>query len=201
MKIYFTATTSEITEEMRERYQLVIDTLKKLGHRVIVEHMMGNPSKIHEIEKSKDKEEIIAYHRKLITWKHQADIMVVEASKQSFRVGQEISYALSQNKPVIVLFEQAQNPLILRGIGDEYLHLVEYTPETLKKNLEDYIEYAKDTADTRFNFFVSSDIDAFLNFISREKKTPRAVFLRQLIEQDMKKNKVFQKQIGVDEKK
>ena len=141
-------------------------------------------------------EEVVAIHRKMITWKHQSDLLVVEATYPSFSVGQEISYVLNNNKPVIALYLKGKRPHILEGVGTEYLHIVEYSDKDLKEVLGDYIEYAKETADTRFNFFISSEIDAFLDWVSKERKIPRAVFLRQLIEEDMQKNKRYLKEVG-----
>ena len=82
-------------------------------------------------------------------------------------------------------------PHILQYQGQEALYFVEYTDTNLEKVLEEYIEYAKEHSDTRFNFFISPQIGTFLDWISRKKKLPRAVYLRRLIEEDMKLNKEY----------
>lgn len=196
MKIYFTAATVGVSEKHKKNYKLIVNVLKELGHRVRAEHIFGKYADKLVVKGDEASDETIALHRKMVTWKHQADIIVVEASNMSFAVGQEISYAVNNNKPVIALYHKGRRPDILEGVGTEYIHVVEYSSETLKKALKDYIEYAKDTVDTRFNFFISSRIEAFLDWISKERKVPRAVFLRQLIEEDMGKNKRYLKEVG-----
>ncbi len=193
MKIYFTAALSGVPSSHREHYEHILAILRVLGHRIVGESITGeSASKI-----TSGKEDVsLKMHQQMISWKNQADIIVAEASYPCIRVGQEISYALSQNKPVIVLYLKGKKPEVLRALGTEYLHVVEYTPETVESTLHDYIEYAKETADTRFNFFISSEIDAFLDWISKKRKVPRAVFLRELIEEDMKKNGKYLKEIG-----
>ncbi len=196
MKIYFSASISSAPKSHRELYLKITQTLKDLGHRVIAEHLFGKYAKQFLDKKWENTGEVIALHRKMIAWKHQADIVVVEASYPSISLGQEVSYAIAHNKPTIVLFLKGREPHILQSVGDDYLHLAEYDENTLKKVLTDYIEYAKDTADTRFNFFISSEIDAFLDWVSKERKVPRAVFLRQLIEEDLLRNRKYLNETG-----
>lgn len=196
MRIYFTAAISDVPAEHQENYKRIVDTLKELGHRVIAQHILGKASE--EMAKQTE-EEATAFYKKLIKWKHQSDLVVVEGSYASFGVGQEITYTLTQEKPVIVLHIKGWRPHILTALGTEYLYIVEYDLDNLKQTLTEYIDYAKEAADTRFNFFISPEIDAFLNSVSKKKKIARAVFLRQLIEEDMKKNKRYLKEIGKEQ--
>lgn len=201
MKIYFSASMSGAPREHKERYKKIVDNLKELGHRVIAEHLFGRHADVFMDRDSEISDEARALHQKMLAWKNQADLVIVEASYPSISIGQEVSYAINHNKPTIVLYIQDRQPHVLRSIGEEYLHIVEYNDSNLRKTLKDYIEYARETADTRFNFFVSSEIDSFLDWISKQKKVPRAVFLRQLIEDDMKKNREYLRDTGREEKK
>src|SRR3972149_3210646 len=193
MKIYFTAALTEIPAHHQDHYRLIVKTLRSLGHQVYAEHILGKTEAILQKQTEGEK---LDMERNLMTWKNKADLIVVEVSYPSFGVGQEMEYALSREKPVIALHIQGRKPHFLIAAGGEYLQSTEYTPENLKKVLTEYIDYAKDYADTRFNFFVSSEIDSFLNWISKKRKVPRAVFLRQLIEEDMKKNKQYLQDTG-----
>lgn len=192
MKLYFTAALTSCPKSHLENYQKIIRVLKDLGHRVNDDNVFGK----RVVDESQPEEKVVATHRRMIAKKHQADIIVIEGSYPSISVGQELAYALSNNKPSIILHLPGKMPYILRGVGADYLHVVEYTNDTLKELLDDYIEYAKETADTRFNFFISPKIENFLDWISKKRKVPRAVFLRGLIEEDMGKNKKYQKDIG-----
>lgn len=164
---------------------------------MFADHIIG---KTAEFLESQTEEEKQAVERKLVSWKNQADLIVAEVSYPSFGVGQELEYALSRDKPVVALHRKGRKPHLLLVVGGEYLQVAEYTPEALKRTLVEYIEYVKDYADTRFNFFISPEIETFLNWVSKGRKIPRAVFLRQLIEEDMRKNRRYLKEIGNEKK-
>lgn len=197
MKIYFTAALSGISKEQQENYRKIIETLKEAGHTVFADHILG---KTEDFLVNQSEEEKLAVEREIASWKNQADLMVAEVSYPSFGVGQELEYMLSRDKPVIAIHLEERTPHLLIEAGGEYLQTAEYRPDNLEKTLKDYIDYAKDFADTRFNFFISSEIDAFLGWVAKKRKVPRAVFLRQLIEEDMKKNKKYLQTIGKSQK-
>lgn len=195
MKIYFTAAISDIPAKQQENYKKIVDTLKDMGHEVYADHILG---KTEERLRKQSEEEKLEVERRIIAWKNQADLVVAEVSYPSFGVGQELEYALSRDIPVIAVHLEEREPHLLVAAGGEYLQTAEYTPRNLRKTLKDYIDYAKDFADTRFNFFISSKISVFLDWVAKKRKIPRAVFLRELIEEDMKNNKEYLKEIGAE---
>lgn len=191
MKIYFSAPISRVSEKIRGNYKLIKKTLEDLGHNVLAEHLEG---KTPELLKIQTEEQALEVQRIMTRRKKQADLIIIEASTPSFGIGQEITLALHNNKQVIVLYLPGKEPHLLRDEAEDSLFIVEYTQETLKDVLRDYIEDAKDQMDVRFNFFVSPKIVSYLDWITRAKKMPRAVYLRRLIEQDIQKNKEFAKE-------
>lgn len=191
MKIYFTGAVSRVSASVRENYDVIVEALEEMGHVVIATHLKG---KTAEDIKTQSEEEAVAVSSKMSKWKKQADLVVVEASTPSFGVGQEITEAVVDNKQVLVMYLPGKKPHVLRSAGaDEPVYLVEYTNETLKSVLKDYLEYAKSRSDTRFNFFISPAIGSYLDWISRARKIPRAVYLRRLIEKDMGTNEDYNK--------
>lgn len=188
MKIYFTASVSNATPEIRGYYKKIIDVLENLGHTVVADHVLGKDKA--DIN-GQTEAEALAVQKHMSQWKKQADIVLIEASTPSFGVGQEISEALGDNKQVIIMHLPDRKPHILVNQGQDVIYFAEYTPDKIRTVLEDYIEYAKTHSDTRFNFFISPLIGGYLDWISRNKKIPRAVYLRQLIEVDMRGNKEY----------
>jgi hypothetical protein len=188
MKVYFTAAVSNVSEDMRKIYVRIAQILEKKGHTVISNHLQNKGA---DVIRSQSEADAIAVQKKMSKWKKQADMMLVEASTPSFGVGQEIAEALADNKQVVVLYKVGKKPHILLNQGQEALYFVEYTDQNLEKVLEEYIEYAKEHSDTRFNFFISPQIGTYLDWISRKRKLPRAVYLRRLIEDEMKLNKEY----------
>ncbi|TXH07854.1 MAG: hypothetical protein E6R05_00075 [Candidatus Moraniibacteriota bacterium] len=192
MKVYFTAAISNTTSDAKKSYSAIINTLEKMGHTVIYSEAI-NSGNVLENQSSDD---AIANQKKLSKWKKQSDVVLVEASVPSFGVGQEITEALTDNKQVIVLYKGVAKPHILVSQNQESLYFAEYGEDNLKKVLEDYIEYARANSDTRFNFFISPQIGYYLDWVSRKRKLPRAVYLRRLIEEEMKNNKEYQENVN-----
>lgn len=189
MKIYFTAAVSHVSPEVREHYKKIISILTKLGHTVVASYSEEKDGKLIRAQSDK---EAIAVQTKLNKWRKQAALVVVEASTPSFGVGQEIANALSDNQQVMVLFVKGKKPNILTYQGRDLLYQIEYTPENLKEQLTEYIEFAKSNSDTRFNFFISPRIGSYLDWVAHKMKLPRAVYLRKLIEEDMEQNKDYE---------
>lgn len=192
MKVYFTAAISNTSSDVKKSYLKVINTLEKMGHTVIYSDAINSDSVL--VNQTSD--DAIANQKKLSKWKKQSDVVLVEASVPSFGVGQEITEALTDNKQVIVLYKGVAKPHILVNQNQESLYFAEYTDENLSKVLDDYIEYARANSDTRFNFFISPQIGYYLDWVSRKRKLPRAVYLRRLIEDEMKNNTEYQQTIN-----
>jgi hypothetical protein len=64
----------------------------------------------------------------------------------------------------------------------------------LEEKLKGALERAKEQSDIRFNFFVTPQILSYLSWLSGRKRIPRAVFLRTLIEREMKKDTEYKKE-------
>jgi hypothetical protein len=117
------------------------------------------------------------------------DVVVCEASFPStISIGHEVSVALDKGKPIIALYQPKKEPGVLEGINSERFMLLEYTQKDLKEVLDYGMEGAVEQIDVRFNFFISPKISKYLDKVSKETKTPRAVYLRNLIEEDMDSN-------------
>jgi len=115
-----------------------------------------------------------------------ADAVVVETSFPSISVGFEISLALNLGKPVLLLHTN-EGPTLLSSYSSEKLFCEKYTESTVKDVMEDFLLYVEDNADSRFTFFITSNIAHFLKKISRDKKIPKSVYLRKLIEKEIDK--------------
>jgi len=191
MKIYFTAAII-YKKERGDIYLKIVNFLEKSGNKVVSEHIINES--IPNIL-SQDDAELVKYYRKCLKNISEADLVVVEASFPStIHIGHEISIALERGKPVILLYEKGKMPFFLEGLKSDKLLLIEYTKESLVKDLKAAIEVAKDQQDVRFNFFVTPRILAYLDWVSKKKRIPRAVYLRNLIEKDLRKNKEYHKE-------
>jgi len=188
MKIYFSAPLSNIESSDKSHYLLITETLKKLGHNVLFDHLLNKDKAF--LEKQTPKESL-ENQRLMTKRKNQADLVVIEASTPSFGIGQEIAYSLQNNKQVVILYLTGHKPHILQDEGQDLLLIYSYTAETLTETLTKAIQEAREKVDVRFNFYISPEIGRYLDWISQSKKLPRSVFLRGLVERHMKADKEY----------
>jgi len=179
MNIYFTASISG-KKHYLSNYQKIIDVLQKYGHKVTSEHIIDASENQIDMESHEEREK---FHKQLKKWIIKSDCVVVEVSFPSISIGFEISLALSLGKPVLILYTK-DAPSLLSSYENEKLMCMQYNIHELKNILEDFLNYVHGNTSRRFTFFVSSQIDAYLESVSRKKHIPKAVYIRNLIEKD-----------------
>lgn len=190
MKIYFTASIKG-RKKYFGNYKKIIETLQDLDHKVIENVCKHSSDDVYGLS---DKEKI-KFYKGVLNWINKADLVIAEVSYPSLRVGYELSLALEKGKPVIVLYINENASYFLKGVDSEKFLYFKYDIAGLKKIIQNAIGFAKDQMDVRFNFFISPKIGAYLDWVSKTKKTPRAVYLRRLIEEDMAKGDYESKEV------
>ncbi len=189
MKIYFVASPRAIGDEgsfLRQMY----DYLKKSNSMTSDLLVRLDEDNVKEFYGASHKEVVEHYKRTMLAIK-KADMVIVEVSLHSMSMGFIVNKALELNKPVIALYKKGFEPYFFSGIENEKLRILEYTDKVWQETLDQAVNFGKGSGDVRFNFFVSPKILAYLDWVAKTKKLPRAVFLRELIEKEMRKDKEF----------
>lgn len=190
MRIYFTASILS-KKEFEQEYQSIVKHLKDLGHHVIAEHIL-----------EKEIDDILAqledvqqrYYRSMLTKINECDLVVAEVSFPStVHIGHELTLALEKGKPVLALHQRGKRPVLFWGIDSDKFYLAEYDLGSLRRVLRDSIDYLSEQQDVRFNFFISPKIQQYLDWLAKYRRKPRAVYLRELLERDMRENKEWKK--------
>jgi hypothetical protein len=187
MRIYFT-TSPRGKKLYKKNCKKIHELIEELGHKNLDDlSFKSSPKKFI----SPNQADQINFYKRTMNSIKKAEIVVLEVSKPNLDLGYIINRALAEGKPVVALHLEGAFPYFLGGIEDEKLQVLSYTPEKIRQLLKNTFEYAKEQMDVRFNFFISPRIGHYLDWIARHKKLPRAVFLRKLIEEHMKKNKEY----------
>ncbi len=184
MKVYFAASLHGKVK--KEVYKKIVSAIEKFGYKVDADHMVGNSVERLDTLSIKDR---TLYHRKMSKAITRADLMVCEVSFPStINIGHEVTLALDKGKPVVALYQSGKEPGVLQGIHSDRFILMEYDEEDLDDVVGYGLEEAVEKIDIRYNFFISPKMVRFLDMVAKKKRLPKSVFLRNLIEEDMKES-------------
>lgn len=178
-------------DQYGDRYQKIVALVKSGGHKIIANHiLLTSHEEIQKRSSRDDNREL----KKILEDVKRSDAIFVELSHASTSVGFFIAQALNLGKPVIIFFGGTQEPHILKSLESfsEKMAVVRYRDtEDLEREVPLMIDFVSEVQDTRFNFFVSPSIASYLDWVSKEKRLPRSVYLRKLIDQDMTGNEEY----------
>ena len=136
MEIYFGCSITGGRDQERE-YQQIVKYLIEAGHQVPTAHL-SRPD-VMELEQVVDPVQV--YNRD-IQWIDNCQVMVAEVSTPSHGVGYEISYALSNQKPVLCLHKTGiRVSKMITGNKNPLLQVMEYkSTKDLPALLKDFLE-------------------------------------------------------------
>lgn len=190
MKVYFSTSISQMTDQTKSSSMRILAFLKEKEIEVISADFIKIFTKYGK-QWGQSEEQALVAQKNLTKLRKLADVVIFEVTRPSIGIGQEISIALSLNKPIIALYREGATPHILRDQAGDLLILNSYNENNLEDVLKDSLNFAESHQDVRFNFFISPLICRYLDWISLNKKIPRSVYLRNLIEADMLSNSEY----------
>jgi hypothetical protein len=182
MKIFFTASVSA-KDKYLDKYNLIIKYLLSKKHQVISDHIT-KPDEKSILESSR--EDVLQFHSKLEGWIKSCDFVLAETSFPSISVGYELSLAVRLGKPILILYSTGGPPSIFTYHRDEKVICEKYTEQTFKDIIDDFVAFVEQKHDLRFTFFITPDIALYLDEVAKTEKLPKSVYLRKLIEKDMR---------------
>lgn len=189
MKIYFIA-SSRLVGANPKLYSKMYTCLAKEGKMISDKVLKMVKTGVRDLSGSPLKVKKENYLQSVNSVK-KADVLIMEVSGHSMSMGYLISKALEMNKPVIALHKKEHMPVFIKGIDDPKLIISEYSETSVEEVMGKDLKKASGLIDVRFNFFVNPKILNYLDWVAQKRMLPRSVFLRNLIEREMKKEKEF----------
>lgn len=184
MKVYFSSSL-RAKKLYSKTFKLIYKIIEELGYSHTSKFLLKAKPEDYYTRRGKN---FAQFYKTLITQIKKADVCVFETSLHSLGIGYCVDLALQMNKPVVILYKKDCNPIFFKGIKSEKLQLYEYeSSQDLKEVLKDALEIARGLIDIRFTFFINPKINRFLSWVAKNKKIPRAVYLRELLKQAIKK--------------
>jgi len=192
MRAYFSAT---LTDEkiVKDRYKAIIDVLKELDIEVLeYGSTQLNP---HELINRSDNE-IGSVYKELEVFLKSADIYIADISEPSVGIGYEISQAINNRKPVLVLNHEKSNfqPLAtIQGLKSVLITYKQYNENTLKDIIAEFIQKSKEKLDTKFILIISPEINRYLEWSADFKRMHKAQIVRNCVEKEMRNDAEYKK--------
>lgn len=190
MKIFLTASIHG-KKQYEANYRKIVELVVKSGHKIQSDHILGDDSqRIASWSGQQD----VDFHRWVMEEIKKSDVIIAELSYASTSVGYLVALAVQQNKPVVIFYAGQEEPHLfhtLEEINDKLMIVRYHDVDELEKEVPRMLEYVSELQDVRFNFFISPSLSYYLSWISKDRREPRSVYLRRLIEQDMAQNKEY----------
>lgn len=182
MTVYFTASIAG-KKEYCNNYLAIIGILQRNGYKVISDHIIKTTT---ETIKKEEKEARLKFHTQLEKWIKSCDFVVAETSYPSISVGYEISLAINLGKPLLILYTGDNLPTLFIHYQEGAIICKKYTLDNLTNIIANFIKSTKNSADVKFTFFITKEMANFLKKISLKERISKSVYLRDLIQHEIK---------------
>jgi nucleoside 2-deoxyribosyltransferase len=184
MKIYFFASNKH-KRQFSAIYTRIITHLKNQGHEVFSKSLSQHLPDLSEVSTSKAK----AWYKEWSEIISQCDLAITEATYPStVHIGFELGMIVTRGKPVIVLHKSDQDPVFINNNYSNKIIKSEYEQDNLEEIIDWCLEETDGFSTKRFTFYISQEIDEFLDKISENKDLNKSEYIRKLIEDKMKDN-------------
>lgn len=128
-----------------------------------------------------------------------AQIVIIEYSIPNFSTSHQINYALLKKKPILVMRTETDNPRFndsyLDAIQSPYLTLITYRPEEYQEILSEFISSSTiEPGQKRYNIVLGKKHKMYLDWAANQYHTSRSELIKQLIEQKILTDNIFNTQ-------
>jgi hypothetical protein len=190
MNIYLIASIHG-RKKYNANYEKLVELVEAAGHKIVSDHVLKlTPAQMDE-QDDKQKKKL---DKGISDNIKKADAIFAELSHSSTGSGFDMAMAVNQGKPVVIFFSGDEETHLFKilEVSNDKVVIVRYKHlDELKQEVPLMLDFVSDAQDTRFNFFVSPNISSYLDWVSKHRRIPRSVYLRKLIDKDMKTNREF----------
>lgn len=188
MKIGF-LTSKRAERQFPQEYRMIVEYLQEKGHEV-THHMDVPLEKILPLSYAERQELFMKFYQNLA----ECDLVFADTSIQSTQVGFGLAYLRLKGLPVVILSQgEVANQFFPRGevySNLESMMAYQYNKSNIKEKLTDALDFMSQHVDKRFTIIFPPHLLNKIEAVARKKKLPKSVFIRQLIEEDLKHQEV-----------
>lgn len=182
MKVFFTSSFYG-KKKFQKQYDLVRITIKKFTTDLISPEE-GNYLDVIDAQtryRLEGNHELLHYEA-IRQGIHLADAVIIEASQEDVQLGHEITMAIIEKKPTLVLSTRED---FSKKIIHEYLFGAKYTPSSISATIQDFLSRVREMREARrFNMFLYPTQVEYLDEISKKNGMNMSEYIRHLINLD-----------------
>lgn len=169
-----------------EYYARIMRMITSLGHSLLTSFdvLTVNPT----TSQNQNPIEREAFHKRWFAVIAKTDIAVLEVSHPStVNIGIELAQLIDRGKPVVCLYKQTKDPSFVGEQFSRRLIKLQYDED----DLEDMVVYGLEEAalwlNRRFTFYISGEIEAYLDRVTKKTGHSKSEFIRGLIEKEIER--------------
>ena len=182
MKIFFTASYFGKAKYQKE-YDLVRTTIKKFTTDLISPEE-GNYLDVIDTQTRKrlgSNHELLHYEA-IRQGIHLTDAVIIEASQEDIQLGHEVTLAIIEKKPVLVLSIHED---FSKKIIHDYLFGAKYRASSLSATIQDFLSKVREMRQARrFNMFLYPSQFEYLEEVSKNHGMNMSEYIRHLVNLD-----------------
>lgn len=190
MRAHFIGSAVNLSEDVNS-YSAIIQALKKSGVELTSNWVNEANKKLglkNQITTSKyDWDNIYKENMEAIS---KADIVVAEVSKKSFLVGFQVSLAIQQKKPTLLLSKLDHiDSAIGVSLNEELVSYCQYNVKNIDNVISEFVaENSKEKKQIRFNFFIDKKLLNYINWRSLNTGKTKSDIIREALREDIKRS-------------
>jgi hypothetical protein len=185
MNVHFTASNYQLEKHI-EDYRSIVSAVKKQGHtmtREWLEEDLGRRTTKSAYNQTEYKEIWQKVKLSILS----ADVVIVDGSINSYSIGYQTAFALSNKKPVLVMTSDHEiSQTIIAGEDNPLLFIKNYSAKNLESVVTDFLnKFNIAKQDMRFNMFIDRETQAFLEIESYKTGKTKAKIIRDMIKKEI----------------
>lgn len=183
MKVHFSASVENIADNINT-YRSIRTTIRKNNSELVRDWIEEAYKRRNSQYDSEEAVQIVNYTQQAIA---DCDVVILDATQQSFGIGYQAALASSLQKPLLILQRAGSKPLGTIGIGTDSIlrsHRFYASKQDLFHIISNFIRMNSiSTKDLRFNMVLERDLFYYLNNESALTGIPKSQIVRNLIRQ------------------
>lgn len=178
MKVFYTCSYYG-KKKYQKWYDLVRNTIKEFKVDLISPEEGNYQQVLGEEARRQISDPGLVHYEAIKHGIHLAEVVIIEVSYEDIQLGHEITLALIEKKPVLVL---SINEDFSKKIHHDYFIGAKYNAKNIKAIIQDFLAHARElTLSKRFNMFLYPSQIEYLEKMTKESGMNISEYIRHLI--------------------